>query len=241
MIEVRELKKSFSGNQVLQGVDFTVEDGEILVVIGRSGCGKTVLLKHLIGLIQPDEGEILVDGLAITKAKRSELLQVRKRFGLLFQSAALFDSLTVEENIALPLKEHSSLDRKSIRQKVKEKLELVGLEKVEHLMPSELSGGMKKRVGLARALILDPNYLLFDEPTTGVDPILADRINDLIIDLQKRLKVTAIAVTHDLRSAYKIGSRLAMLAEGRIVFMGTVNEIKTSRELIVKDFIKGYG
>lgn len=241
MIEIRGLKKSFNNNHVLKGIDFTVQDGEILVIIGKSGCGKTVLLKHLIGLIQPDDGDILVDGVAVNRIRRKELLQLRKRFGMLFQSAALFDSLTVEENIALPLKEHSSMDRESIRKKVKEKLKLVGLEKIEHLRPSELSGGMKKRVGLARALVLDPSYLLFDEPTTGVDPIMADRINDLIIDLQKRLNVTAIAVTHDLRSAYKIGSRLAMLAEGRIVFMGTVDDIKKSKDPTVMEFIKGYG
>lgn len=241
MIEVRGLSKSFNGSPVLQRVHFTVEDGEILVVIGKSGCGKTVLLKHLIGLIQPDEGKILVDGVTIDGTKRNELLEVRKRFGMLFQSAALFDSLTVGENIALPLKEHSSLKSASIKEKVKEKLELVGLEGIEHLRPSELSGGMKKRVGLARALILDPSYILFDEPTTGVDPIMAEKINDLIIDLQKRLKVTAIAVTHDLRSAYKIGTRLAMLAEGRIVFIGTVNEIKNSRNPTVMEFIRSYG
>ncbi len=241
MIEVRTLSKSFSGTPVLQGVHFTVEDGEILVIIGKSGCGKTVLLKHLIGLIQPDEGEILVDGVAINGTKRSELLKMRKRFGMLFQSAALFDSLTVEENIALPLKEHSSLSKETVKQRVKEKLELVGLEGIERLRPSELSGGMRKRVGLARALILDPSYMLFDEPTTGVDPIMAERINDLIIDLQKRLKVTAIAVTHDLRSAYRIGTRLAMLAEGRIVFMGTVSEIRNSKNPVVMEFVRSYG
>lgn len=241
MIEVRGLKKSFNSNPVLRGVDFDVEDGEILVIIGKSGCGKTVLLKHLIGLMKPDGGEIVVDGVEINRAKRSEVLQVRKRFGMLFQSAALFDSLTVEENIALPLREHSSLDKKTVRDRVKDKLRLVGLEDIERLRPSELSGGMKKRVGLARALILDPSYLLFDEPTTGVDPIMAARINDLIVDLKKRLKVTAIAVTHDLQSAYRIGSRLAMLEEGRIVFMGTAEEIRSSTDSKVVEFIKGYG
>jgi phospholipid/cholesterol/gamma-HCH transport system ATP-binding protein len=241
MIEVRGLKKSFNSNPVLTGVDFDVEDGEILVIIGKSGCGKTVLLKHLIGLMRPDGGKVVVDGVEINGAKRSEVLKVRKRFGMLFQSAALFDSLTVEENIALPLREHSSLDKKTVRQRVREKLRLVGLEDIEHLRPSELSGGMKKRVGLARALILDPSYLLFDEPTTGVDPIMAAKINDLIVDLKKRLKVTAIAVTHDLQSAYRIGSRLAMLEEGRIVFMGTAEEIQSSTDSKVVEFIKGYG
>jgi len=241
MIEVRRLSKTFNGNPVLQGVHLTVEDGEILVVIGKSGCGKTVLLKHLIGLIEPDEGEILVDGVAIYELNRKQLLEMRKRFGMLFQSAALFDSLTVGENIALPLKEHTSLSKKIIEEKVREKLRLVGLEGIEHLRTSELSGGMKKRVGLARALVLEPNYILFDEPTTGVDPIMAERINDLIIDLQERLKVTIIAVTHDLRSAYKIGTRLAMLAEGRIVFVGTVSEIKSSTNSTVMEFIRSYG
>jgi phospholipid/cholesterol/gamma-HCH transport system ATP-binding protein len=241
MIEVRRLSKSFNGNPVLKGVHFAVEDGEILVVIGKSGCGKTVLLKHLIGLIQPDDGEVLVDGVAIYEINRKQLLEVRKRFGMLFQSAALFDSLTVGENIALPLKEHTSLSKKAIAQRVRDKLQLVGLEGIEHLRTSELSGGMKKRVGLARALVLDPSYILFDEPTTGVDPIMAERINDLIVDLQERLKVTVIAVTHDLRSAYKIGTRLAMLAEGRIVFIGTVSEIKSSRNSTVMEFIRSYG
>ena len=241
MIEVRGLKKSFNSTPVLTGVDFDVEDGEILVIIGKSGCGKTVLLKHLIGLMRPDAGEIVVDGVEINRAERSEVLKVRKRFGMLFQSAALFDSLTVEENIALPLREHSSLNKKTVRQRVREKLRLVGLEDIEHLRPSELSGGMRKRVGLARALILDPSYLLFDEPTTGVDPIMAGRINDLIVDLKQRLKVTAIAVTHDLQSAYKIGSRLAMLEEGRIVLMGTAQEIRSSTDSKVIEFIKGYG
>jgi phospholipid/cholesterol/gamma-HCH transport system ATP-binding protein len=241
MIEVRGLKKSFNSNPVLRGVDFDVEDGEILVIIGKSGCGKTVLLKHLIGLMRPDGGQIVVDGVEINRAKKSEVLKVRKRFGMLFQSAALFDSLTVQENIALPLREHSSLDKKTVRDRVKDKLRLVGLEDIEHLRPSELSGGMKKRVGLARALILDPSYLLFDEPTTGVDPIMAKRINELIVDLKKRLKVTAIAVTHDLQSAYRIGSRLAMLEEGKIVFIGTADEIRTSTDPKVIEFIEGYG
>jgi phospholipid/cholesterol/gamma-HCH transport system ATP-binding protein len=191
--------------------------------------------------MRPDGGEIVVDGVEINGAKRSEALRVRKRFGMLFQSAALFDSLTVEENIALPLKEHSSLDTRTVGQRVREKLRLVGLEDVEHLRPSELSGGMKKRVGLARALILDPSYLLFDEPTTGVDPIMAKRINELIVDLKKRLKVTAIAVTHDLQSAYRIGSRLAMLEEGKIVFIGTADEIRNSTDPKVIEFIEGYG
>jgi len=241
MIQVRGLKKSFNNTSVLKGIDFDVEDGEILVIIGKSGCGKTVLLKHLIGLMKPDDGEIVVDGVEINRASKSEVLRVRKRFGMLFQSAALFDSLTVEENIALPLREHSSLDKKSVRNRVRDKLKLVGLEEIEHLRPSELSGGMKKRVGLARALILDPSYLLFDEPTTGVDPIMANRINDLILDLKKRLKVTAIAVTHDLQSAYRIGSRLAMLEQGKITFIGTADEIRKSTDPEVIEFIKGYG
>jgi len=241
MIEVRGVRKSFNNNQVLRGVSFEVMEGETLVIIGKSGCGKTVLLKHLIGLIEPDEGDIVVDGIVVNRVKREELLELRKRFGMLFQSAALFDSLSVEENIALPLKEHSSMSKETIARKVKEKLALVGLEKIEHLRPSELSGGMKKRVGLARALVLEPSYLLFDEPTTGVDPIMADRINDLIIDLQNRLKVTAIAVTHDLRSAYKIGTRLALLSEGRIGFIGTLADIKNSKDPAVVEFIRGYG
>jgi len=241
MIEIKNLHKRFDGETVLNGVNLTISDGDTLVIIGKSGCGKTVLLKHLIGLLKPDEGEIRIDGIDITKVRRKKLYEMRKKFGMLFQSNALFDSMTVEENIGLPLREHTRLSDEDIRRVVEEKLRLVGLEQIENLRPAELSGGMKKRVALARALVMEPLYILFDEPTTGVDPVMADKINDLIIEIQKKLKTTSITVTHDIASAFKIGNTFAMLADGKIIFKGTEKELKENRDPRVKEFLKSSG
>lgn len=241
MIEIKNLHKRFDGETVLNGVNLTISDGDTLVIIGKSGCGKTVLLKHLIGLLKPDEGEIRIDGIDITKVRRKKLYEMRKKFGMLFQSGALFDSMTVEENIGLPLREHTRLSDEDIRRVVEEKLRLVGLEQIENLRPAELSGGMKKRVALARALVMEPLYILFDEPTTGVDPVMADKINDLIIEIQKKLKTTSITVTHDIASAFKIGNTFAMLADGKIIFKGTEKELKENRDPRVKEFLKSSG
>jgi phospholipid/cholesterol/gamma-HCH transport system ATP-binding protein len=239
MIEIAELTKSFGNKQVLKGVNLKVKRGENVVVIGRSGCGKSVLLKHIIGLMKPDSGKVVVDGVEVTALEGDRLTDFRKKFGMLFQGAALFDSLSVWENVGLGLLEHTALSREEIRKAVCEKLELVGLTQIDELKPSELSGGMKKRVGLARAIAMDPPVILYDEPTTGLDPIMADVINGLVRYLQKTLQITSIAVTHDMRSAYKIGDRLAMLYGGRIVFEGTPDEVKASGNEVVRQFVEG--
>lgn len=237
MIVIHNLHKSFSGKVVLRGVNLTIEDGERLVIVGRSGCGKSVLLKHIINLLQPEKGYILVDDIAIRKVGQQDLFSLRKQFGFLFQGAALFDSMTVKDNIALPLREHTLVSEDEITGKVAEKLSLVGLPGIEDLKPSELSGGMKKRVGLARALILDPKYILYDEPTTGLDPIMAANIDKLIVELSEKLKVTSIVVTHDLQSVEKVAERVVMLHNGRIIFSGTVPELNASDNEVVHQFI----
>jgi phospholipid/cholesterol/gamma-HCH transport system ATP-binding protein len=239
MIEIKDLTKSFEDHTVLKKASLSIESGETMVIIGRSGCGKSVLLKHIIGLMKPDSGSVAVDGVDITSLSGHSLDEVRKKFGMLFQGAALFDSMTIEENVGFPLREHTTMEEKGIHQRVKECLALVGLEKVEDLYPSELSGGMKKRAGLARALAMNPEIILYDEPTTGVDPIMADIINDLIIALHDRLKATSIVVTHDMTSAYKVADRIAMLYNGSIVEVGTPDEIKHSRSQVVQQFIQG--
>ncbi len=241
MIEISNLHKRFAKNYVLQGVDLTIEKGETIVIIGRSGCGKSVLLKHIIGILKPDQGKIYINGDDITNFKGEELYQIRKKFGMLFQGSALFDSLTVEENVGLGLKEHTDLLDDEIKQIVQEKLSLVGLSGAGNLKPAQLSGGMKKRVGLARAIAMEPECILYDEPTTGLDPIMADVINNLIIETRNKLKVTSIAVTHDMVSAYKIADRIAMLHEGKIIFSGTPEETKNTTNPVVKQFIEGKG
>jgi phospholipid/cholesterol/gamma-HCH transport system ATP-binding protein len=238
-IRVVNLSKSFGENQVLRGVDLEVRQGESMVVIGGSGSGKTVLIKCIIGLIKPDEGKIYVDGLEITKLEEKGMNEVRKKFGMLFQWGALFDSMTVWENVGFGLRRHLRLKEEEIRRIACEKLELVGLNNIEELMPSELSGGMKKRVSLARALAMEPEILLYDEPTTGIDPIMADAINDLIIQMKEKLDVTSITITHDMKSAYKIGDRIAMLFQGKIIEVGSPEEIKNCSNPIVQQFIQG--
>lgn len=237
MIEIHNLHKSFNGKVVLRGVNLTIEDGERLVIVGRSGCGKSVLLKHIINLMQPDEGYILVDDIAIRKVSQKDLFSVRRQFGFLFQGAALFDSMTVCENISLSLREHTTLSTEEISKKVVEKLNLVGLPGIEELKPSELSGGMKKRVGLARALISDPKYILYDEPTTGLDPIMAANIDKLIVELSEKLNVTSIVVTHDLQSVEKIADRVVMLHNGKIIFSGSVSELNSTNNEVVHQFV----
>ncbi len=239
MIKIRGLKKRLGTKQVLDGVDLDIPAGETMVILGRSGTGKSVLLKHIIGLMHPDAGTIEVDGAEITGMVLHDLNEVRKRFGMLFQSAALFDSLTVGENVALQLREHTRLNANEIRQRVSERLDWVGMRGIEDMKTASLSGGMRKRVGLARAIAMDPAYILYDEPTTGLDPIMSDVINRLIRSLQARIGVTSIVVTHDMRSAFHVGDRLAMLHEGRVVFTGTPAEAHGTGNALVKQFIEG--
>jgi len=239
MIEIINLHKSFVKNHVLRGVDLTVEKGESMVVIGGSGSGKSVLLKHIIGILKPDDGRVMVDGVNISTLKENELYEERKKFGMLFQMAALFDSMTVWENVGFSLLRSQKMNINEAKAIAAEKLRLVGLAGVEELMPSELSGGMKKRVGLARAIAHEPEILLYDEPTTGLDPIMADAINELIIEMKQRLSVTSIAITHDMNSAYKIADRIAMLYEGKIVETGTPEEIRNTANPVVRQFISG--
>lgn len=238
MIKIRNVYKSFSNKPVLRGVNLHIRKGESVVIVGKSGCGKTVLLKSIIGLITPDSGEIWIQGENIVGPSRKKLYQIRKKMGMLFQGSALFDSLTVEENVALPLREHTRLPWNVIREKVHEKLALVGLSGSEGKKPSELSGGMRKRVGLARALIMEPEILLYDEPTTGLDPVTAGMINDLIIKLNQKFSVTSVAVTHDMTSAFAIGERVAMLHEGKVVFDGTMKEFREASLPIIKEFLE---
>jgi len=237
LIKIVDLHKSFGENYVLKGVNLEIFDGETIVIIGKSGCGKSVLLKHIMGILKPDRGKIYVDELDISSSKNN-IFEIRKKFGLVFQSAALFDSLTVAENVIIGLVEHKKMKMDDMLKIAKEKLELVGLKGVENFKPAELSGGMRKRVGIARALALDPEYILYDEPTTGLDPIMADKINMLIIDLKERLKKTTVVVTHDMHSAFKIGDRICMLNEGKIIFDGTPEEILKSKIKEVKEFIQ---
>lgn len=239
MIKITGLKKSFGRKKVLDGVNLDIEKGKITVIIGRSGEGKSVLIKHIIGLLRPDEGGITIDDIELTRLKDRELNEVRKRFGMLFQGAALFDSMTVAENVGFPLLEHTDLAGEDILKTVTDKLRRVGLVGVEKMMPSELSGGMKKRVGLARAIVMDPEIVLFDEPTTGLDPIMSDSIADLVLDTQKALNTTYILITHDIPFTYKIADKIAMLHEGRIIAEGTVEEMKASPNPVLRQFLEG--
>ncbi|NOT33791.1 MAG: ABC transporter ATP-binding protein [Candidatus Eisenbacteria bacterium] len=239
MIRIRGLSKRLGTRQVLDGLDLDVARGESLVVMGPSGTGKSVLLKHIIGLMKPDAGTIEVDGEEITALGERDLDEVRKRMGMLFQGAALFDSMTVGENVGLALREHQRWPEDRIREHVRERLQWVGLEGVESMKPASLSGGMRKRVGLARAIVMDPAVILYDEPTTGLDPIRADAIDQLIRSLQRRMGSTAVVVTHDMASAFKVADRLAMLYGGRVVFQGTVEEARATRDPMMRQFIEG--
>ena len=239
MIKISGLKKYFGTKRVLDGVDLEIDKGKITVIIGRSGEGKSVLIKHIIGLLRPDDGQILLDGQEISSMNERDWGEVRKRFGMLFQGGALFDSMTVGENVGFPLKEHTDLADEDIMKVVDEKLRRVGLVGVEHMMPAELSGGMKKRVGLARAIVMDPEIVLFDEPTTGLDPIMSDSIADLVLDTQRSLQTTYILITHDIPFTYKIADKIAMLHEGRIIEQGSVEEMKKNQNPVVRQFLEG--
>jgi phospholipid/cholesterol/gamma-HCH transport system ATP-binding protein len=239
LIEFKDVYKSFNGLLVHNGINLSVQEGEIMSLLGGSGSGKSVLLKELIGLTKPDKGDIIVMGKNVTQMNEDALIELREHVGMLFQGAALFDSLTVFENIAYPLREHLKLAEREIRERVSEKLHLVRLEGIENKMPGELSGGMKKRVGLARAIATDPDIILYDEPTTGLDPMTAQRINELIIDLQKKLGITTIVVTHDLYCVKTVSNRIAMLYDGKIVAVDTWNGLLKSNIQAVRDFISG--
>jgi phospholipid/cholesterol/gamma-HCH transport system ATP-binding protein len=239
VIKLVSVSKSFGPQTVLTNLCLEVPRGQITAVIGPSGEGKSVLLKHMIGLEAPDSGEVLVDGVDITRLGRSDLNRVREKFGMLFQNAALFDSLTVFENVAFPLEEKTALSREQIRKKVHEALRHVGLKDIDHKYPDELSGGMKKRVGLARALLLDPQIILFDEPTTGLDPIICRAIHQLISDTHRMFGFTAVIVSHEIPEIFDISSRVAMLFKGEIIEEGPTEEIRNSRNPVVRQFIDG--
>jgi phospholipid/cholesterol/gamma-HCH transport system ATP-binding protein len=239
MIEVRDLTKSFGAQLVLDSVSFRIENGESVAIIGRSGSGKSVLLKHLIGLLQPDKGEVLIDGENIVPMNERQLLRVRRKFGMLFQSAALFDSMTVAENVAFGLRRHEHLTEAEIGRRVAETLEMVDLPGTEDKNPAELSGGMRKRVGLARAIIYEPQIVLYDEPTTGLDPIVSDSIDQLILRVRDRLKVTTVVVTHDMRTARRVGQRVLMLHNKKIYVNGTPDQIFDSLDPVVRQFVDG--
>lgn len=239
MISVRGLTKSIGAQEILRGVDLEVAPGETLVIIGRSGGGKSVLLKHFIGLMKPNEGEIWIEGQNITDMNERQLGAIRRKIGILFQGAALFDSMTVAENIAFPLREAGERDPKLLRERVREMLDVVELEGQEDKMPVNLSGGMKKRVGLARSIIRRPKCVLYDEPTSGLDPVVSDSINKLIRRLQERFGMTSVVVTHDMKSAADVGDHIAYLHEGRIYFYGMPNELQQTTDPLLQDFMHG--
>ena len=237
-IKIRGLKKSFRAKVVLDGVDLDISPGESMAVIGASGTGKSVLIKHIIGLMSPDAGEISVDGIDVTRLNRYEANEFRQRFGMLFQGGALFDSMTVFENVAFPLRERKQMKETQIASRVMELLEMVEMKGWESASPSDLSGGMKKRIGLARALISNPSIMLYDEPTTGLDPVVGGIIDKLIIRTRDMLKVTSITITHDMKSAYRIADRIAMLYKGKVIQVGTPDEIRKSAIWQVREFVE---
>jgi len=239
MIDVRSLAKRIGRQEILRGIDLRVARGETLVIIGRSGGGKSVLLKHLIGLLQPDAGEIWIDGENIIGMTERDLAAIRRKVGILFQGGALFDSMTVEENIAFPLREAGERDPRVLREKVNEMLEVIEMEGQQKKMPVNLSGGMKKRVGLARSIIGRPSCVLYDEPTAGLDPVVSDSINRLIRRLQQRFQMTSVVVTHDMKSAFHVADHIAYLHEGRIYFYGTPDELERSSDSLIQAFMEG--
>ena len=237
IVQIRGVTKSFGDNHVLRGVDLDVAEGGITVVIGPSGCGKSVLIKHVIGLLRPDSGQILVDGDDITKMSSREMVTVRRKFGMLFQQSALFDSMSVFDNVAIPLVEHTKTSRKRTAELVTQRLNQLGLVGIEDKFPAELSGGMRKRVGLARATILNPKIVIYDEPMTGLDPIMCENVEDMIQTAKRALNVTSLVVSHDLPSTFRMADKIAMLFDGRILVQGTSEEIRNSRVEIVRKFI----
>jgi phospholipid/cholesterol/gamma-HCH transport system ATP-binding protein len=239
MIEIRNLHKSFGDHKVLDGLDLKIESGSTWVIIGRSGCGKSVLLKHVVGILKPDAGQVVVNGKDLSLLDDQQLNALRLKTALVFQGGALFDSLTVGENVGFGLTEHLKIDEREVLQRVEESLCLVGLCGIQNLMPSALSGGMKKRVALARGICIRPEIILYDEPTTGVDPITADSINELIRSLHDKLKVTSVVVTHDMKSAYKVADKIAMMYQGKIIAQGSSQEIQETDDPVVHQFING--
>jgi phospholipid/cholesterol/gamma-HCH transport system ATP-binding protein len=239
MIEVQDLHKRLGTQDVLRGVDLAITRGQTCVVLGRSGCGKSVLLKHLIGLMQPTKGRVLIDGENIAGLPERQLLAVRRKVGMLFQSGALFDSMTVEQNLEFPLREQGIRDKKTLRERVTEALDMVDLLGSETKLPESLSGGMRKRVGLARTIVGRPGCILYDEPTTGLDPITTDSINHMIRRLQRRLNVTSIVVTHDMKTAFHCADHVVMLHEGKVYFSGKIDELQSSTDPVIADFIEG--
>jgi phospholipid/cholesterol/gamma-HCH transport system ATP-binding protein len=239
MIQLIDVHKSFGAKRVLSGFTLDVVEGETMVIIGYSGTGKSVAIKHIVGLLEPDAGTVMVDGLEVPRLKRRELYDLRARIGYVFQFAALFDSLTIGENVAMGLRKQGMLNAAQIEERVNEALELVDLPNVAPRFPAELSGGMRKRVGIARAIALRPKYLLYDEPTTGLDPVTSAVIDELMVRMRDRLGVTSIVITHDMRSAYRVGTRIAMLFDGRVRQVGTVDEIQHTTDPVVRQFIEG--
>jgi phospholipid/cholesterol/gamma-HCH transport system ATP-binding protein len=239
VIELRNVHKAFGPKQVLRGFSLTVTEGETMVIIGFSGSGKSVAIKHIVGLLEPDEGEVWVDGKRVDQLARKELYALRGKIGYVFQFAALFDSMTIGENVAMGLRKRGELSDAEIRTRVDESLRLVDLPDVQQRMPAELSGGMRKRVGIARAIALRPKYILYDEPTTGLDPVTSATIDALMVRMRDTLGVTGIVITHDMRSAYTVGTRIAMLYEGTVRQVGTVDEIRHSTDPIVRQFVEG--
>lgn len=237
IVTIRGLHKSFGANHVLRGVDLDVDEGSITVVIGPSGCGKSVLIKHIIGLLRPDAGAILVDGEDITRLSERAMTRVRKKFGMLFQHSALFDSMTVLENVMFPLREHAKITRREMRSLAVRRLSQLGLHGVEGVYPAELSGGMRKRVGLARATILNPKIVIYDEPMTGLDPIMCENVEDMIMTARRELGITSIIISHDMASTFRMADKVAMLFDGRIVVQGPPEVVRSSRNEVVRRFI----
>jgi len=238
MIEVVDLYKSFGTHMVLQGINLVIPEGSTCVILGGSGSGKTVLMKHMIGLLKPDQGKVIVDGVDIVPQSPDELEQTRRKFGMVFQAAALFDSMTVFENVSFPLREHrKNLKEAEVRELVRQKLSIVGLKNVDEKFPADLSGGMRKRVGLARAIVLDPKIVLYDEPTTGLDPITTDYVDEMILDAKKQLGVTSVVISHDIASAFKVADNIAFLYQGKIVDQGPPEKLRRSENPAVKTFL----
>ncbi len=239
MIQLKDIHKAFGRKKVLQGFSLDIQEGETMVIIGYSGSGKSVAIKHIVGLLTPDHGTVVVDGAEVPRLKREELYELRAHIGYVFQFAALFDSLTIGENVAMALRRHAHVEEREIRDRVHEVLDLVDLPNVTERYPAELSGGMRKRVGIARAIAARPKYVLYDEPTTGLDPVTSAVIDEMIIRMRERLGVTSVVITHDMRSAYKVGTRIAMLYNGQLRQVGSVEEIQKTRDAVVRQFVEG--
>lgn len=238
MIQVKNISKKFGNNEILKNISLEIPEQKITVVLGGSGSGKSVLIKHIMGLMRPDQGEILIDGENIVSLSQREMVRIRKKFGMLFQYSALFDSMNVRDNIAFPLKEHTKLKDKEIDTIIAKKLELVGLKGIEKQFPSDLSGGMKKRVALARAVVLEPSTIIYDEPTSGLDPLMANTVDHLIVETQKKLNITSIVISHDIPSAFRIAHYIVMIYKGMLVASGTPEEVRKSEHEYVKRFLK---